>query len=152
MIPNKRLSLSIAVALATFAAVSFTPRIFNEGDTYLHVAAGARMLNDGAVLLRDPFSFTFVGRPWVAHEWLSEIVMAHCYRAGGWAGLAIVTAGRFALALGFLAFHLGYWFSWPRLLIVVTLAAACMAPGLLARPHILALPLLETWTAGLVLA
>ncbi len=152
MIPNKRLSLSITVALAAFAAVSFTPQIFNDGDTYLHVAAGARMLNDGAVLLRDPFSFTFVGRPWVAHEWLSEIVMALCYRAGGWAGLAIVTAGCFALALGLLAFHLGYWFSWPRLLIVVTLAAACMAPGLLARPHILALPLLETWTAGLVLA
>jgi hypothetical protein len=152
VIEDKRLSVSAAIAFTTFAIVAFTPQIFNDGDTYLHIAAGARMLKDGAVLFRDPFSFTFAGRPWIAHEWLSEILMALCYRAAGWGAVALATAACFALTLGLLAFHLSRWFSLPRVLIIVTLAAACMTPGLLARPHILALPLLEIWTAGLVFA
>jgi hypothetical protein len=36
--------------------------------------------------------------------------------------------------------------------LIVVLALACAAPSLLARPHLLALPLLEIWVAGLMIA
>lgn len=149
---RERLLASLFAALAAYAVLAFTPQIFNDGDTYSHIAAGTRMLSEHAVLFRDPFSYTFAGQPWSAHEWLSEIVMALAYLAGGWSSVALLFAGAFALAAGLLAWHLSRWFAPSTTLIVVALALSCMAGSLLARPHLLALPLLELWVAGLVIA
>ncbi len=144
--------LAVFAALLTFAAVAFAPPIFNDGDTYWHLAAGARMLDTHAVLHSDPFSYTFRGAPWNAHEWLSEIAMALAYRAGGFGGVALLFAFAFALTAGLLCRHLGRFLGDPARAIVLVLALSCMAGSLLARPHILALPLLELWTFGLVAA
>jgi hypothetical protein len=140
------------VAAATFAAVAFTPALFNDADTFWHIAAGLRMIADHAVLARDPFSYTFAGQPWNAHEWLSEVLMAATWRALGWSGVALLFAAASALAAGLLAWHLGRWFALPAQLLILVLCLACMTGSLLARPHLLALPLLEVWTAGLVIA
>jgi hypothetical protein len=139
-------------ALAAFAALLFAPQIFNDGDTYWHIAAGARMIDARAVLHTDPFSYTFQGKPWDAHEWLSEVVMALAWRAGGWGALAVLFASAFALTIGIVAKALSRFLPTQTTLIVLVLAASCMAPSLLARPHLLALPLLALWTASLVAA
>ena len=152
MLDNQRLFIATMPALVAFALVAFTTQIFNDGDTYLHIAAGARMLSDHAVLFHDRFSYTFGDKPWDAHEWLSEIVMAFAYKTSGWAGIALLFAAAFGLATGLLAFHLRRWFPTSTTVIVVVLALSCMAGSLLARPHLLALPLLELWTAGLAIA
>jgi len=140
------------VALVAFAALLFAPQIFNDGDTYWHVAAGLRMLSDGALIARDPFSYTFSGAPWTAHEWLSEIVMALAWRAGGWGGVQVLFAGAFSLTAFLMFINLRRWFGGLASLAVSMLALACMAPSLLARPHLLALPLVVLWTTELVLA
>lgn len=142
----------LLAAVLAFAAVAFTPQIFNDGDTYWHIAAGARMLADRAVLTSDPFSYTFAGAPWIAHEWLSEVLMALAYGAGGWGAVALLYGGACALTAGLLCRDLGRWLAEPARAIVLVLALSCMAGSLLARPHILALPLLEIWVAGLVTA
>lgn len=144
--------LPLLAALITFSALAFTPAIFNDGDTYLHVAAGAAMLDSRTILFNDPFSYTFHAVPWEAHEWLSEIVMALAHRAGGWGGVALLSASAFALTAGLLCWHLGRWLERGGQAIVVVLALACMAGSLLARPHLLALPLMELWIFGLVAA
>jgi hypothetical protein len=149
---GRNLPLPLIVALIAFSALAFTPAIFNDGDTYWHVAAGATMLDSGTILRSDPFSYTFHAAPWQAHEWLSEIFMALAFRAGGWGGVALLTAAAFALTAGLLCRHLGRWLELPAQGIVVVLALACMAGSLLARPHLLALPLLEIWIFGLVAA
>ncbi len=142
----------VLVAAATFAVVAFTPAIFNDGDTYWHIAAGLRMLAEHTVLVRDPFSYTFANAPWNAHEWLSEILMDGAWRAYGWGGVALLFAATAALTSGLLAWHLGRWYATFAQLLILVLCLACMAGSLLARPHLLALPLLEMWTAGLMLA
>ncbi|HWA91227.1 MAG TPA: hypothetical protein VG889_14415 [Rhizomicrobium sp.] len=150
---DRKISLAPWIAaLLCFAAVAFAPQIFNDGDTYWHIAAGARMIADRAVLYADPFSYTFAGHAWNAHEWLSEVLMAAAFRLGGWGGTALLFAAGFALAAGLLARDLGRWFAEPARTIVLVLALSCMTGSLLARPHILALPLLEIWTVGLVIA
>ncbi len=149
---GRNLPLPLLAALIAFAALAFAPAIFNDGDTYWHVAAGAAMLDRHAILTSDPFSYTFHGAPWQAHEWLSEILMALAYRAGGWDGVALLSAGALALTAGLLCRHLGRWLDLPAQAIVVVLALACMAGSLLARPHLLALPLLEVWVFGLASA
>jgi hypothetical protein len=51
-----------------------------------------------------------------------------------------------------LARHLGRWLPPGAVFVLVALAFACTAPGLLVRPHILALPVLEAWVGGLAIA
>ena len=147
-----RHAIALIAAAIAFAVTAFTPQVLNDGDTFLHLAAGARMLSEHAVLYRDPFSYTFANAPWQAHEWLAEIVMAASYQAAGWSGLLLLFALCAAAAAGLLAYHLGRWLDWPAQAIVTALAMSCMTASLLARPHLLALPLLDLWIAGLVIA
>lgn len=145
-------AIALAAALAAFCAVLFSPAIFNDGDTYWHIEAGRWMIDNRAVLRIDPFSYTFAGHPWPTHEWLSEVLIAFAYVGLGWSGVALLFAAAFALTAGLLARHLGRTVG-GLTLVVVTLVALCgTAPSLLARPHLLALPLVEIWTAGLLAA
>lgn len=145
--------------VAMMAWVLFSPGVFSDGDTFWHVAAGEWILGHGAVPHADPFSHTRPGAPWVAHEWLTEALMALAYRAGdwlggggGWGGVVALTAAAAGLAFGQLARHLGRVLSPAPVLFLLLLAASCLRPVLLARPHIVTLPVLELWVATLFLA
>lgn len=147
-----RQALPVLAALVGYAIFLFTPNVLHDGDTWWQLAAGRWMLLHGFVPHTDPFSYTFRGAPWVAHEWLSEIVTALAYRAGGWDGVLIVYGAAAALTFGMLAVHLGRWTDGLCLVLLLVLGAACTAGSLLVRPHLLALPIVELWTAGLLLA
>ena len=54
-----------------------------QNDTWWHLRAGDVMLETRRVLLTDVFSHTVSGQPWPNYEWLSEVVFALVYRAGG---------------------------------------------------------------------
>jgi len=147
-----RFLLIYVIPILMAAALSFAAPVLNDGDTFWHLGAGRWMIEHVAVPATDPFSFTFVGRPWVAHEWLSEVAMAAVYQAGGWGGVMLL----FGLATGLTALLMGAWLlRWlgmlPALLAVVV-GLACVAPGMLARPHLLVLPLLAFWTVELLKA
>ena len=45
---------------------------------------GGQILASRAFIDTDPFTFTFAGQPWVAHQWLGECVMAVLDGSGGW--------------------------------------------------------------------
>jgi len=149
---GERLVVSLITALLAFSVTAFAPQILNDGDTYLHVAAGLRMLAQHAILYSDPFSYTFAGTPWDAHEWLAQIAMAAAFQGGGWSALVLLFAASAAVATALLAHHLGRWLDWKAQALAVVIALSCMTASLLARPHLLALPLLELWTAELVIA
>ena len=146
------LAIPLGAALLVYALVVFAPQILNDGDTYWHIIAGARMLAQHAVLTHDPFSHTFAGAPWQTQEWLSEIFMALAYRLAAWNGVVLLFGIAAGTAAGLLAFHLGRWLPRQAQLLVLVLGFACTAPSLLARPHLLALPILELWTASLLIA
>jgi hypothetical protein len=137
-------------SLLALALVLFAPQVFNDGDTYWHVAAGQWMLDHHQVVRADPFSFTFAGRPWHAHEWLAEIAMALAWRAGGWSGVAVLSAVAAAAAVGLLARAFNRRLDPLGALVALALVAGCLAPSLIARPHLLMLPLLSAWTAALL--
>ncbi len=145
-------AIAAAAAVLAFAATAFAPQVLNDGDTFLHIAAGGRMLSDHAILFRDPFSYTFAGAPWEAHEWLAEILMALVYAAGGWSGLLVLFAAAAAATAYVLSNTLGRFLAPKAQALATLLAMACMTGSLLARPHLLALPLLAIWTAELVTA
>ena len=130
----------------------FAPQLFNDGDSWWHLAAGGWMLDHRTVLTRDVFSFTMAGRPWDAQEWLSEILMALSFRAAGWSGLHLL----FGLGMGAAAALVAYFVrartaAIPAMLLSLV-GLACVSGSLLARPHLLALPLLALWTLELLRA
>ena len=126
--------------------------VLDDGDTYTHIAAGQWMLEHRSVLRRDPFSATFAGQPWVAHEWLSEVLLGVAHRAAGLTGVVLLTAAAVAVAFTNLARHIGRWCGWRETMLLAAAALLCIMPSILARPHMLALPLFEWWMAGLLIA
>ncbi len=111
------------------------------------------MLAKGTVPTVDPFSFTFAGQPWIAKEWLSQLLMAIGLQAGRLgrrhrALAAGALAVSFALMLRLLLRDLR-----PLPAAVFALAAIVMTlPHFHARPPVLAFPFMLLWMAGLVRA
>jgi len=140
------------IATFVFAMGAFAPAVLNDGDTWSHLATGAWIMTHEAVPRGDPFSHSMPGAPWTAHEWLSEIVLALAFRAGGWNGVALLTAFAAAAAALVLGLRVARDLSGAPLGVVVALGVGLWAPTLLARPHVLALPLAALWTAGLLAA
>ncbi|MBK5264774.1 MAG: hypothetical protein JJE34_06005, partial [Alphaproteobacteria bacterium] len=81
-------------------------KTFDDGDVSWHVAAGEWMLRHHAVPAADPFSFTAAGHPWVAMEWLADVVFATAFNLGGYAGLATVVAAALMALHAILFVHL----------------------------------------------
>ena len=140
----------LLIGLAVFALAAFSPAVLNDGDTWSHVATGQWILAHGAIPRVDPFSYTFAGQPWTAHEWLAEVVMALAFRAAGWGGVALLTGAAAGAAIAIAARRAARDLSGPALLVLAALSALLLAPSLLARPHILALPLVALWGVALL--
>jgi len=142
-----------ALAMAAiFGVVLFAPPVLLDGDTYWHLAAGDWMIDHRRVLAVDVFSHTYAGRPWLSHEWFAEVVMALAVRLGGWNGLLVLSGLAAAATVGVVASRLRQFLSATSLLVVLVLVMGLMAPSLLARPHLIALPLLAVWTVELLRA
>jgi hypothetical protein len=125
-------------------------QLLNDPDSYSHVAVGRWIIAHGAVPTRDVFSFSMHGAPWIAFEWLSEVIYAAVFALAGWSGVVVAAAAAIALAFGLLTrFLLRELAPTPALLLAMA-AMALLAPHMLARPHALALPVMVAWAAALV--
>lgn len=142
----------IVAALAYLGLLALGQRLLGDPDTYWHIATGRWVLEHWAIPDHDPFSHTLQGAQWTAHEWLAEAILALAYQAGGWVGVAALTALAFAGAMALLTRFLLRNMESVHVLIFVALAAMLAAPHLLARPHVLVMPLMVVWMAGLVRA
>jgi hypothetical protein len=142
----------LAAALTYALLLALGGRLLADPDTYWHVATGRWIVEHGRVPTADPFSHTFAGQPWIAHEWLAEVVLAAAHGWLGWGGVVALTALAAAVALGLLAHALGRWLPPGHVVAASALSLALVAPHLLARPHALAMPFLVAWAAGLVRA
>ncbi len=140
----------VAFVVLVPLALGAAPKIFADGDVSWHLAAGQWILFHGRIPDFDPFSFTMGGQPWVAFEWLAQILYAGAFALAGYRGLAgLVMAALVALHLAtftFLARRAG------PLAIVAGFAAMdiILASFLFARPHVLVWPILAVWTAVLL--
>ena len=144
--------LPLAAGLAVFALTLAASAVLNDGDTWWHVRAGQWMIDHRAVLHHDLWSYTLPGQPWSTHEWLSEVLMALAFNAAGWAGVMGLIAACAGSAAFLLARGLSRSMTGLGLAATAIVALACAGPVLLARPHIIALPLLVLWADGLIAA
>jgi len=74
--------------------------VFSEGRTFItdsdmwwHIKVGQSILATHQWPTRDIYSFTAYGRPWVAEEWLGEVLMARAWRLDGLRALDLLLIG-----------------------------------------------------------
>ena len=124
--------------------------ILTDQDPYWHIAAGRWMLQHHQIPTTDPFSFTAAGHPWVAMEWLADLVYAGAFNLAGYAGLAAVVGAALVALHAIVLLHI------RRSLGPIGVAAAIVGMDvvlgafILARPHVLVWPIVAGWTALLL--
>ena len=92
------------------------------------------------------------GAPWTAHEWLSEVLLALALRVGGWSGVVLLTGAAAAAAALIVGLTAARQLRGAPLVLTVAIGLSLVTANLLARPHVLALPLAAAWSAGLLAA
>jgi hypothetical protein len=117
--------------LAVRQSVSIDP------DLWWHLKAGQQIIDTRSIPHTDDYSFTKQGSEWVAHEWLSEVIMQGIYRITGLTGLVTIFSLIIIIAL---------WLTYRRCegqpyaaSIAIVLAAAASFPLFGVRPQMLTL-------------
>ncbi|HIQ05628.1 MAG TPA: hypothetical protein EYH31_08020 [Anaerolineae bacterium] len=79
---------------------------FHDPDYWTHLSVGRLLWQTGHVPRYELFGYTVAGKPWIAHEWLSEAILyglehwlGHPIIVLAWAGLATLTVGQLVALL-----------------------------------------------------
>jgi hypothetical protein len=125
--------------LAVRQSVSIDP------DLWWHLKAGQQIIDTRSIPHTDDYSFTKQGSEWVAHEWLSEVIMQAIYRVTGLTGLVTIFSLIIIIAL---------WLTYRRCegrpyaaSIAIVLGAAASFPLFGVRPQMLTLLLASVYIA-----
>jgi hypothetical protein len=135
--------------LATGYACIEARYLFLDADTLWHLRTGEWIWQQRRVPDVDIFSHTVSGQPWIAHEWLAALIFFGLFASLSWVGPAALTALAFGAAVGWMAQYLFARLEPARALLLTMLVFASLATHLLARPHILAMPILVYWVIQL---
>lgn len=127
-------------------------RLLIDPDTLWQITVGQWIIDHRAVPETDIYSFTKNGQPWISTQWLAQVVYAKAFSLAGWSGPVVLAATAIAATFALLARFLIRRLSESTTLVFIAAALALTVPHLLARPHVLALPLMVAWVAGLVAA
>lgn len=133
----------------TFLAVLFlglfamAARNASDPDLWWHLKTGQYIAEHGSVPHTDPFSYTRAGEPWVAHEWLTELLLYEIERTTGFGGLIVLFAAILGAAFFLLYLRCGHA---PYVAGVATLCAAwATLPVWGVRPQVVSLLLTALW-------
>jgi hypothetical protein len=115
----------------------FNHRLLNgDGDLIRHIVIGRHVLVAGP-RFADPFSFTRAGEPFLAYEWLSQIILATIHDFAGLPGLALFAAALLASALALVVAYVRRGGGDPSLAFLTGAAAAVLTyHHWIMRPHL----------------
>ncbi|MFT4121947.1 hypothetical protein [Bradyrhizobium sp.] len=126
--------------------------LLQDSDSFWQIKIGQWILDHHALPYTDFYSFTRPGEPWISTSWLSQVLFAFAHAQWDWAGPVILTALATALAAGILVALLDAHLEIPRAVLFAMLAILLSLHHILARPHILALPVMVAWVGMLMAA
>lgn len=148
-----RALLPLWVAVGTYTLFLLAGnRLLIDPDTMWQITVGQWILDHRAVPETDVYSFAMRGQPWISTQWLAQVLFAKAYAIAGWAGPVVLAAAAIGATFGLLARVLSRHLSQSTTLALIAAALALTVPHLLARPHVLALPIMVVWVAGLIAA
>src|SRR6267378_3561966 len=123
-----------------------------QPDAMWQITVGQWISDHRAVPETDVYSFTMRGQPWISTQWLAQVLYAKAYAISGWSGPVVLAATAIAATFGLFARFLSRRLSESTTLVFIAAALALTVPHLLARPHVLALPVMVAWGGGLIAA
>jgi hypothetical protein len=143
-LPNQTLSPTrVFLAVLFLGLFAMAARNVSDPDVWWHLKTGQLIAEQRSVPHTDPFSYTRAGQPWVAHEWLTELLLYQLQRAAGWGGLIVLFAAIVSAAFFLLYLRCG---PAPYVAGVATLGAAwATVPLWGVRPQVLSLLLTSLW-------
>ena len=150
-----RVIVSIPLGLALLSYVlglASREKRLDDPDTMLHVVIGRWILAHHAVPHADFLTHSVPGKAWVVHEWLGGVVSALFYDMAGFEGLVCMASLGLAVGLAVFARALLAYYRPAQAIVIAALAWIVISPHWLARPHMVALPLMVWWMALLVAA
>ncbi len=110
---------------------------FADPDLWGHIPFGQAMLKAGHVIRYDPYSYSAAGHLWRNHEWLSEVILAICYNAGGIFGLEVLKLACTVATILFVALAVAETRAFPAIQsTVVMLTAPAMTVQMQLRPQL----------------
>jgi hypothetical protein len=127
-------------------------RLLIDPDTMWQITVGQWISEHRAVPETDVYSFTMRGQPWISTQWLAQVAYAKTYAICGWSGPVVLAASAIAVTFALSAKFLSRQLSESTTLVFVAAALALTVPHLLARPHVLALPVMVAWVGGMISA
>lgn len=77
---------------ALLTATVFFPgrNFFVDGDLWCHIKNGQLIFATHHFPIADPYTFTVAGQPWIACEWIGDLLLALISRVGGLLGLDLL--------------------------------------------------------------
>jgi hypothetical protein len=143
-------SLAGWIWLGVFLAGTLGPQaasfVSGDGDLALHLLLGDLIRESGWVLATEPTTFTASDRPFVAHEWLSEVMFSGLHELFGLHGPLMAVAALLATTLVVILRRClqDGASAWPAVFAV--LGATLVAHNhLIARPHAFSWLLATLW-------
>ena len=145
---NLRLSISFIAFLIsrTVVATFGTEYVLQDPDTLWHIKTGAWILENWRVPFTDIYSHTVPGRPWIANDWLADVIFAVAYEVGHWRGVVELTALAVGGITATICFYLTRVLRFSVAIGLTALTALLISPHYLARPVIFSYLLLSVWT------
>ena len=143
--------ISLWVGVVTYALLIVDGnRLLLDPDTMWQIAVGQWIIDHHAVPHTDIYSFTMRGAPWISTQWLAQVLYAEVYAWLGWTGPVALAAAGIASAFALFARFLNRYLRDSTTLVFVVAVWWITLPHQLARPHVLAFPLLIVWIGGLI--
>jgi hypothetical protein len=127
-------------------------RLLIDPDTLWQVTVGQWIIDHRAVPHTDIYSFTMRGQPWISTQWLAQVLYAKTYAIAGWSGPVVLATTAITATFVLLTKSLIRRLRDGTALVFVAAALALTVPHLLARPHVLAMPVMVMWVSGLIAA
>lgn len=127
----------LVFAAAVFLVLSNIKRLIVDGDTFWAIKVGEWIAQNKSVPYQDTFSWTVYGNPWVAHEWLFDLLIYKAYHTLGYYGIAMVVLLPVAIT---------FYFVWKLYaaerkgliltIIMFSIAVLMLRYGISARPQV----------------
>jgi hypothetical protein len=127
-------------------------RLLIDPDTMWQITVGQWIIDHRAVPETDVYSFTMHGQPWISTQWLAQVLFAQAYAIAGWSGPVVLAATAIAATFALLARFLSRHLAPSTTMVFIAAALALTVAHLLARPHVLAMPLMVMWVGELIAA
>lgn len=129
------------------AVILLGDRMINlDGDLPRHLTAGKYILENLKVPTSELFIYPYEGRPYVSHEWLTQVIFYIVYRYMGLPGLVLLSASLLALT-----FFIPYSYLSQRLslrlpvLLLIAWGALVTSINWAIRPHLFTMFFLSIW-------